>query len=171
MPEAIRPLETMFRGFRFRSRLEARWALFFEVLGIKWDYEVQGFELPSGAYYLPDFYLPEVGLHAEVKPTLPTSGEDYLKIQDFVLAKPENAILLLDGRPDFRLYQLIQRVEDEVGTDSWILWALLDIHSKPKWFIRQHRLAAGFEFEEFSRPEDFTEKYREAVYASRAERF
>ena len=63
----IQAIETFYKGYRFRSRLEARWAVFFNELGIKWQYEVEGFELPSGRY-LPDFYLPDYKCYFEVKP-------------------------------------------------------------------------------------------------------
>jgi hypothetical protein len=52
----IKAIETEYAGCRFRSRLEARWAVFFDTLGIKWRYESQGYELPSGRY-LPDFMV------------------------------------------------------------------------------------------------------------------
>lgn len=52
----IKAIETRYAGCRFRSRLEARWAVFFDTLGIEWQYEPEGFELPSG-WYLPDFLL------------------------------------------------------------------------------------------------------------------
>lgn len=52
-----RAIETHYAGCRFRSRLEARWAVFFDTLGIEWHYEPQGFETDAGRY-LPDFYLP-----------------------------------------------------------------------------------------------------------------
>jgi hypothetical protein len=32
-------IETMYRGTRFRSQLEARWAVFFDRLGLPWRYE------------------------------------------------------------------------------------------------------------------------------------
>jgi len=55
---SLRPIETEFKGYRFRSRTEARWAVFFEqISGIDWSYEVQGFHLPTGEYYLPDFLV------------------------------------------------------------------------------------------------------------------
>lgn len=67
----IRPIETVFLGYRFRSRLEARWAVFFEALGLEWEYEPEGFELGGGERYLPDFYLPQMdshrGMYVEVK--------------------------------------------------------------------------------------------------------
>lgn len=67
---SIKPIETIFKGCRFRSRLEARWAVFFDALGIEWQYEPEGFEVPfqdGPIRYLPDFYLPGLGLWVEVK--------------------------------------------------------------------------------------------------------
>ncbi len=51
----IKPIETIYNGYHFRSRLEARWAVFFDALGIEWEYEPEGFDLGGGVYYLPDF--------------------------------------------------------------------------------------------------------------------
>lgn len=39
------PIETRYKGYRFRSRLEARWAVFFDVLGVRWEYEPEGYDL------------------------------------------------------------------------------------------------------------------------------
>jgi len=50
----IKAIQTRYKGYHFRSRLEARWAVFFEKMGLNWEYEPEGFELP-GLYYLPDF--------------------------------------------------------------------------------------------------------------------
>lgn len=52
----IKAIETTYAGCRFRSRLEARWAVFFDHLGINWRYEPEGYQLPSG-WYLPDFLI------------------------------------------------------------------------------------------------------------------
>jgi hypothetical protein len=64
-------IETKYGGALFRSRHEARWAVFFDHLGLRWDYEPEryGFATTRGTY-LPDFYLPEIGLFVEVKPGL-----------------------------------------------------------------------------------------------------
>lgn len=50
----MKPIETVYNGYKFRSRLEARWAVFFDALGIDYEYEPEGFETACG-YYLPDF--------------------------------------------------------------------------------------------------------------------
>jgi hypothetical protein len=71
----VKAIQTRYAGCHFRSRLEARWAVLFDHLGIPWEYEPQGFEI-QGAHrnepvvrYLPDFWLPEQGQWVEVKPT------------------------------------------------------------------------------------------------------
>lgn len=76
----IQPIQTRYAGCRFRSRLEARWAVFFDTVGVRWEYEPQGFHI--GPYptcetdagvtlrewdYLPDFLLPDCGTWVEVK--------------------------------------------------------------------------------------------------------
>lgn len=53
----MKPIETVYRGYRFRSRLEARWAVFFDSLGLRWEYEPEGFEFSDGTRYLPDFFV------------------------------------------------------------------------------------------------------------------
>lgn len=77
----IKAIETVYKGYRFRSRLEARWAVFLDAVNVEWEYEVEGFELPDGTRYLPDFlikpnisHLPD-GLYLEIKPTDPSDVE------------------------------------------------------------------------------------------------
>ena len=53
----IKPIETLYRGHYFRSKAEARFAVFLDCLGVKWDYEPQGFDLGNGLKYLPDFKI------------------------------------------------------------------------------------------------------------------
>lgn len=61
-----RAIETRYKGYRFRSRLEARWAVFFDTLGLEWEYEPEGFDLGDGVRYLPDFRIGNYWI--EVKP-------------------------------------------------------------------------------------------------------
>ena len=65
--ENIKPIETFYNGYRFRSRLEARWAVFFDAVGIKYEYEPEGVRLSDRTIYLPDFYLPQFYCYFEVK--------------------------------------------------------------------------------------------------------
>jgi hypothetical protein len=70
----------------FRSTLESRWAMAFELLKIDWHYENR-FPLPNGTY-LPDFYLPEIGW-IEIKPTFEELKEAEPKLQTFALHKSD----------------------------------------------------------------------------------
>ena len=88
----IKPIETIYKGFRFRSRLEARWAVLFDAMGIKYLYEPQGYKLSNGDCYLPDFYLPDF----EVKGVM--SSDDSSKIKFFV---SESKLALTVGYDDF----------------------------------------------------------------------
>lgn len=64
--DTLTPIPTRFDGILFRSRTEARWAVLFKHLDLKYRYEDEGFQLPS-FWYLPDFWLPEWRAFAEVK--------------------------------------------------------------------------------------------------------
>lgn len=62
----IKAIETEYDGHRFRSRLEARWAVFFNAVGLTYEYEIEGFEM-DGTRYLPDFYIPSLNRWFEIK--------------------------------------------------------------------------------------------------------
>lgn len=63
---SIKVIETAYNGYRFRSRTEARWAVFFDALGIKYEYEPEGYDL-DGIWYLPDFFLLQLDAYVEIK--------------------------------------------------------------------------------------------------------
>ena len=68
MIPTIKAIETVYNGYKFRSRLEARWAVFFDTAGIRYEYEKEGFDLGKLGWYLPDFWLPDLECWIEVKP-------------------------------------------------------------------------------------------------------
>jgi hypothetical protein len=68
---SMQAIQTRYAGYLFRSRMEARWAVAFDAMKVKWEYEPEGFKLPSGIYYLPDFRVKLAAdrtLWIEVKP-------------------------------------------------------------------------------------------------------
>jgi hypothetical protein len=72
----IPAIETRAYGCRFRSRLEARWAIFLTEAGFTWEYEPEGAQLDAGRY-LCDFRVTGpngVQVWLEVKP--PNNTED-----------------------------------------------------------------------------------------------
>lgn len=62
----IRSIEAIYDGYRFRSRTEARWAVFLKTLGVSFQYEAEGLDL-DGAWYLPDFWIADWDGFVEVK--------------------------------------------------------------------------------------------------------
>jgi hypothetical protein len=65
MEYKISAIETLYGGVRFRSRLEAKWAAMFDILGWEWTYEPCDF---SG--WIPDFAIhgDRNLVYVEVKP-------------------------------------------------------------------------------------------------------
>jgi len=92
----LKAIETVYNGYRFRSRLEARWAVFFQTVGIKWDYEIEGFELPNGVRYLPDFWLSDLNTWLEIKPQEPSELE---KLNVRMLRRNGNRAGIVIGTP------------------------------------------------------------------------
>ena len=100
----IKPIETHYKGYKFRSRLEAKWAVFFDACGIEWDYEPEGYNLGDGIYYLPDFVLHNVkakgfsgDLYVEVKGHM--TEEDEVKIEKFYEVFSDNNELPVSKKP------------------------------------------------------------------------
>lgn len=98
--KTIKPIETKYNGFRFRSRLEARWAIFFDMIGLKYEYEVEGFEM-NGIRYLPDFYIPSLDRWFEIK-AKPLSEYEMKKCEEFCFNKDNENIKfsVLVGSPE-----------------------------------------------------------------------
>ena len=108
----IKALQTKYKGYLFRSRLEARWAVFFDSCGIEYEYEPEGYDLGNGLMYLPDFLLHGVDgrdggdLYVEVKGQM--TDADAYKINRFyeigkddpdVYGKSKTAILVVGNIP------------------------------------------------------------------------
>lgn len=169
---SILPLETVWNGYRFRSRLEARWAKFFSVLGLRFEYEPEGFDLGAAGRYLPDFFLPDIRWFAEAKPsTFKTVEED--KVAAFVKITSHN-LLMLDGPPRYGSIPGYVPAQTGYGIVAEPHHFSLDIHNYRNAYL-EHRLwgepdLAGATTEELAIPL-FSIKYQAAVNASRAERF
>lgn len=115
----IKPIETRYRGYRCRSRLEARWMVFFDALGIVFEYEREGFELPDGRRYLPDFWLPQVKMWAEVKPFDFSPAE--LSLASELVKRTGFRCLMLVGSPDLRSYSEVPGVSGENFATDYIV--------------------------------------------------
>jgi hypothetical protein len=106
MNNFLKPIETHYKGYKFRSRLEARWAVFFDEMRFKWEYESQGFSLSNGQQYLPDFKISSVNntVHwYEIKPFEDVGDGTMAQFEkDFNKQNPNNAktyFRVLSGDP------------------------------------------------------------------------
>lgn len=152
----IQPIETKYAGCKFRSRLEARWAILFDHQGIEWHYEPDGFELRSDwkgkgkgpkrcpdrcrYTYLPDFWLPQVEMYAEVKPATPTHTE-LAKIV-LLARKTEKPVLILDGSPKFQTYFAAHGFDFE--EDRWTVELHeYDLFEGHQYWINERRFWRG----------------------------
>lgn len=106
----IKAIETEYNGYKFRSRLEARWAVFFDALHIKYRYEDEGYEIGQtygdhAPFYLPDFYLPDLDIYAEVKGSNEQLESDSDKLGDAIdycsTPMSEKGLIILGQIPYF----------------------------------------------------------------------
>lgn len=109
----MQAIDTFYKGYRFRSRLEARWAVYFDQVGVVLEYEPAGFNL-GGKCYLPDFYLPEFNTYIEVKPTV---GDKDKVFSDMVAmiesgASQKGKCLAVFGDPLNHKLMAIGRIDD-----------------------------------------------------------
>lgn len=138
----IKAIETSYAGCRFRSRLEARWAVFFDTLGVRWLYEHEGFELPSGRY-LPDFWLPDFKMFVEVKP----DNHGFDPRHDELVDQSGAALAVVSSFPDPRLVSATGFV------GGWLFIANNQPYSAPVrsagycWSLCPKCMGAGFSFE------------------------
>lgn len=91
----LKSIDTYYNGYLFRSRLEARWAVFYDSLGIKYEYEKEGYNLSCG-WYLPDFWLPELEYWIEIKGQEATQQE-MLKVRILCLESSHSVFIFDQG--------------------------------------------------------------------------
>jgi hypothetical protein len=130
----IKAIETKYNGYHFRSRLEARWAVFFDTLGIKYEYEPEGFDLteiwkkadPNAdrlqahqVWYLPDFYLPDYEYYLEIKAT-GTLESQLDSLDRCLLFGKQKPLLMIIGTPgfDYEVFEVSRSNEEYYG--PWV---------------------------------------------------
>lgn len=144
----MKPIPTKYRGVNFKSRTEARWAVFFDNMpGWMWEYESRTVKTKTGRY-TPDFWLPILKVFAEVKPEWPTRLE-LEKMRH--AARSSDGCLLLIGWPEVKEYWLVEAVTE------MLVKLYGDIVPAPMGQI--------------STQEDFPETFRLAVRSAQSHKF
>lgn len=147
----MKSIETEFMGYRFRSRLEARWAVVFQSMGLDWRYEFDGVELGGGLRYLPDFQIgPDrvFGHFVEIKGAAPTPSE-IKKMGRLTSGLPAYGVILFGGLDKDAPCLMFHKDEDPVYAD---VGAALSVLGDTPWPLILAGLKAGkmarFEFGE-----------------------
>lgn len=123
MDYTIKAIPTLYRDVMFRSRLEATWAAYFDLVGVAWEYEP--FDLEGWA---PDFLLRVGGFEilAEVKP-VDGDGNDFKPGGPFDKARKhgdDHWVCLLGYSPGvYTIGCLCDQPGDAGGLDTW-----MDVH-------------------------------------------
>lgn len=96
MEKRIKAIPTKWKGITYRSRLEARWAVFFEEMKWRFMYEPEGYVVSENECYLPDFLLfthEDFPVFVEIKPTWPDN--DIEKLRTFADRAPHSLLLAI----------------------------------------------------------------------------
>jgi len=160
----IKPIPTIYNGIKFRSRLEAQWAVFFDSIGYKYQYQPEALKW-NGLLYLVDFWLPIVKMFAEVKPTWITE-EDDRKAQMIAMysGKP---CLILYGTPDFKRYAAVHKVDIDGEKDWYLCGYALD----PWPYFLEQRFFSDPDPNIYTCSDDFSNDYVDAVLKSQKHQF
>lgn len=155
MKPGILPIETLYRGYRFRSRLEARWAVFFDVAGIPWQYEVEGFDLSSvqAPTDVKGLWFHELGerghltykdivrmKQAEVVNEGPDEGSSMWYLPDFYLPEQDAWVEVKGSEPSLRERRLMERLVWATRKRGYIFWDI-----RPPSEVLRSRLPVDFD--------------------------
>lgn len=161
----IKSIDTKYKGYNFRSRLEARWAIYFDSLKIKWEYEKEGFTLEdeTGRYnYLPDFWFPELRMFAEVKPIKFMYEEQ--KKAELLVKETGYPLIKLIGIPERIPYMMIN-FDDEKNNIS-VNVALSNYHNYPQ---SENRFYSSFDDSEIK--EEWFDDIDKHIEKAKSKRF
>lgn len=96
-PDYSHAIETAYRDYLFRSRLEAKWAVFFDLCGWAWSYEPKDFR-----GWIPDFAIGEHPVLVEIKPFW--HDDEWSDAKEKIMASGcDEPVLLLGNDPTWRM--------------------------------------------------------------------
>ena len=149
----MQPITTIYKGYRFRSRLEARWAVFFDALSLNWTYESEGFSLAAG-WYLPDFWIENWQAWIEIKPRRFTTRE-FIKCKQLAVLS-QKKVLLIQGQPwiDKTIVNVYSCDERGIALD-----ANDPLYKRPRneiWYNSKYEIFAWCNIKDQSNPPGFS---------------
>lgn len=117
----MKVIPTTYHGIRYRSRTEARWAVFFDRMGWPFTYEAEGVDL-GGEWYLPDFWLPDFETWVEIKGQRPTATE--ISKAATLHRTSGFRVLLVEGAPGEATHRIMEWRDGQAAhteaTQGWL---------------------------------------------------
>ena len=157
---AVKSIKTTHNGITYRSRLEARWSVVLDGIGLPWEYEPVLFDLPSGRY-LPDFRVlggyPGVEFWIEVKGPVPDTREFTVATEVNLYHGP---LIILAGDIPRR----------HGGGTAWYFDMAAD---PPVWSMQtpEEAIIRAMFRDQTERPDDLGDGYDDALSAANAMKF
>jgi hypothetical protein len=123
MEKKVFSKKTTYQGIEFRSRSEARWAIFFNCMGIIWYYEPKKYKFKDGTVYIPDFYCKNWmgGAWFEVKPNRPPLEIEKHKAE-LLSNETKKDVYILNGDPYYQYYKLLFYTSESERVDNILDW-------------------------------------------------
>ena len=154
----IKPIKTRYKGYMFRSRTEARWAVAFDSIGLQWRYEVEGYNIPKVGPYLIDFYLPKqprlrIATYVEIKGELPTEVElEKAHGLSDLLGAPVLMLCDMPGDQHWFLYydKYFFSSTKNYSRESW--WSFIGMKTSKKQIALAYEAARSARFEHGQQP-------------------
>ena len=121
---ASKGIPSEYAGVVYRSRGEAKWAVFLAELGVPFEYETQGFDT-DGSWYLPDFviFAATGTIWAERKDSWADDPDGIAKFRQFASQRPKKSrAALLIGVPSIEGEHLVIGGDidaDDPGYGPW----------------------------------------------------
>jgi len=135
LDRTIEAVPTRYAGVMFRSMLEAKWAAFFDILGIDWQYEPC-----TIAGWMPDFLVAGWWL-AEVKPIEMTSMRIVNEPEFQKAIRPFDTLLLGNGPGD--ALGLLVRWKDDAVFPRYLV---ADVAKRPADLVAVQCMLPGYNF-------------------------
>lgn len=115
--DSLSHFKVTYRGLRFQSVLAARWAAFFDILGVEYLHEPQTFKVRS-TVYSPSFFLPKLGDDRDDHDTLIPPGV-FLDVQFLPPSEEELQTTLAISNVTNRNVCIFHGASMTIGLEWW----------------------------------------------------